>query len=120
MCVEGHIKNVICLAITLLLVCLVGVAYSQSTSKKPQSKTDDQIRDEMITLSIANYSGSCPCPYNTDEVVGDAEVAAPTADAVAPLRFVTEKTSPHRWLTSTVSATSSEPKCREASWRGTT
>ena len=29
-------------------------------------KTDDQIRQELIRQSIADYSGSCPCPYNID------------------------------------------------------
>ncbi len=28
--------------------------------------SDDQIRDRIIASSIAAYSGSCPCPYNTD------------------------------------------------------
>ena len=29
-------------------------------------QSNDQIRDEIIEQSIASYSGSCPCPYNTD------------------------------------------------------
>ena len=28
--------------------------------------TDAQIRDRLIQQSRANYSGSCPCPYNVD------------------------------------------------------
>ena len=28
--------------------------------------SDKQIRDRIIEESIARYSGSCPCPYNTD------------------------------------------------------
>lgn len=28
--------------------------------------SDAQIKQEIIQQSIANYSGSCPCPYNTD------------------------------------------------------
>ena len=29
-------------------------------------RTDAQIRQLLINQSIARYSGSCPCPYNTD------------------------------------------------------
>ena len=28
--------------------------------------SDDQLRQRIIARSIANYSGSCPCPYNRD------------------------------------------------------
>ena len=27
--------------------------------------TDAQVKNKMINESIDNYSGSCPCPYNT-------------------------------------------------------
>jgi hypothetical protein len=30
------------------------------------AQSDAQIRQRMISESIASYSGSCPCPYNTD------------------------------------------------------
>lgn len=29
-------------------------------------ESDAQIRQKIIDRSIATYSGSCPCPYNTD------------------------------------------------------
>lgn len=29
-------------------------------------ETDDEIRERLISRSIAAYSGSCPCPYSTD------------------------------------------------------
>ena len=28
--------------------------------------TDTEVRQLMVATSIASYSGSCPCPYNTD------------------------------------------------------
>ena len=34
------------------------------TKKAP--KSDAEIKKEIITESIANYAGNCPCPYNTD------------------------------------------------------
>jgi hypothetical protein len=36
------------------------------TASRPTTKSDAQIKQELIRLSIASYSGSCPCPYNTD------------------------------------------------------
>lgn len=47
----------------LVSVLAFSGAWAQSKSTR---KTDDQIRQEMIAASIAAYSGSCPCPYNTD------------------------------------------------------
>lgn len=29
------------------------------------AQSDAQIREKIIKASIANYSGNCPCPYNT-------------------------------------------------------
>ncbi len=29
------------------------------------AQSDAQIRQKIIKASIANYSGNCPCPYNT-------------------------------------------------------
>jgi hypothetical protein len=31
----------------------------------PQSQSDAQVRQAIINQSIASYSGSCACPYNT-------------------------------------------------------
>lgn len=42
----------------LAVLCLVSVtAYAQS---------NDDIKQKIINLSIRNYSGNCPCPYNMD------------------------------------------------------
>lgn len=30
------------------------------------AQTDEQIKQEIIDESIQNYTGNCPCPYNTD------------------------------------------------------
>ena len=59
----------------LVLVTLFGVApalhklTAQEASPAQTSKvvrTDAEIKQEIIRQSIAGYSGSCPCPYNTD------------------------------------------------------
>jgi hypothetical protein len=46
-----------------VLVLALGITWGQT---KKAAKTDDQIKQEIINESIANYRGSCPCPYNTD------------------------------------------------------
>jgi hypothetical protein len=46
-----------------LLMVLFGIAFGQN---KKVSKTDAEIKEAIIKGSIANYRGSCPCPYNTD------------------------------------------------------
>src|SRR5437870_3722231 len=33
---------------------------------KPAPKSDAEIKQAIISESIASYRGSCPCPYNTD------------------------------------------------------
>ncbi|HIW07667.1 MAG TPA: hypothetical protein H9889_10145 [Candidatus Ignatzschineria merdigallinarum] len=43
---------------SLLLILLLMPAFSQSLS-------DAQIKERIIQESIANYSGNCPCPYNS-------------------------------------------------------
>ncbi|MGE0682430.1 MAG: hypothetical protein AB7P69_16210 [Candidatus Binatia bacterium] len=30
------------------------------------AETDDEIKQQLIQQSIAQYPGNCPCPYNTD------------------------------------------------------
>src|SRR5947199_5256162 len=46
-----------------VLALALGIAWGQTTKA---AKTDAEIRQEIIKLSIARYRGSCPCPYNTD------------------------------------------------------
>ena len=38
----------------------------RASSSRPSGRTDAEIRQLLINQSIARYSGSCPCPYNTD------------------------------------------------------
>ena len=47
----------------IAVVLALGIAAGQA---KKTDKTDAQIKQEIIKLSIANYRGSCPCPYNVD------------------------------------------------------
>lgn len=37
-----------------------------SWSAPALAQSDSAIRQKIIRASIDNYSGSCPCPYNTD------------------------------------------------------
>ena len=47
----------------LLLVLAFGTTWAQ---EQDEPKTDAEIRQVLISESIARYSGSCPCPYNRD------------------------------------------------------
>lgn len=47
------------LVLLMLLLGAVGAVGSEE-------KTDQEIKQELIRESISRYSGSCPCPYNTD------------------------------------------------------
>lgn len=42
-----------------------GTPRAPAVARAP-TQTDAQIKAEIIRQSIAGYSGSCPCPYNTD------------------------------------------------------
>lgn len=48
-------------SLVLLFVLFVAGA---SFAYQPSQFTDDQIRQQIIQQSIANYPGSCPCPYS--------------------------------------------------------
>jgi len=45
-----------------------GVLLAAATVSGGQAwaQTDAQIRQRLIRQSIANYPGSCPCPYSVD------------------------------------------------------
>lgn len=45
---------------TLLALLIIGSAHARTTF------TDEKIKQQIIQQSVKNYSGSCPCPYNTD------------------------------------------------------
>jgi len=53
-----------CRFILLTLVLLVGFVNGQTATKA--AKTDEEIKQAVISESIAGYRGNCPCPYNTD------------------------------------------------------
>lgn len=46
------------------LAILMALAMA-SPSSGGQSMSDAQVKQAIIRQSIASYSGSCPCPYNT-------------------------------------------------------
>lgn len=58
-----HLRVVRSFGVFLLALALCAIANAQS--KKP-AKTDAEIRQTIISASIAAYLGNCPCPYNTD------------------------------------------------------
>ena len=49
--------------IRLITILLILLSFLSGYSKA-QSLSDDQIEKLIIRESIANYPGSCPCPYN--------------------------------------------------------
>jgi len=42
------------------------VAATLAFGSQASAQSDAQIKQRLIRQSIANYSGSCPCPYNVD------------------------------------------------------
>lgn len=75
-------------AALLCVLTLFLLPVSAQTSKPAKAKTDAETQ-EFINLSIASYSGSCPCPYNTDR--GDRRCGGRRAysrkDGAAPLCY---------------------------------
>jgi hypothetical protein len=47
--------------ILLFLVSLPLAAQDKATTA---TLSDEQVKEAIISESIANYSGNCPCPYN--------------------------------------------------------
>ncbi len=55
------------LLVASALSLLLGSASAQTkTPASPKATTDAAIKQAIIAQSIANYSGSCPCPYSQD------------------------------------------------------
>ena len=50
----------------LIRLVVFAIAISIAFSQAESTKTDAQIRQEMIKQSIASYRGSCACPYSVD------------------------------------------------------
>ena len=49
------------------VLVVLGLALTSASGQTSQSKkTDAQVKQEIITASIASYRGSCPYPYSTD------------------------------------------------------
>lgn len=52
---------------TLAIWCAVIFSVvAIGSAQVPKAKTDAEIKQAIIAESIAQYSGSCPCPYNKD------------------------------------------------------
>jgi hypothetical protein len=49
------------LRFAMLAACVCGTFSSPALAQ-----SDAAVRQSIIRASIANYSGNCPCPYNTD------------------------------------------------------
>jgi hypothetical protein len=46
----------------LVAAAIASMAFQPALARE----SDAQIRQEIISESIASYPGTCPCPYNTD------------------------------------------------------
>jgi hypothetical protein len=49
--------------LALLLGLALGLTSGQPTTS---AKTDAEIKQALVSESLASYGGSCPCPYNID------------------------------------------------------
>lgn len=47
------------------LILLAGVCVAFGAEAKQSSQSVEAIKQKIIQQSIENYSGNCPCPYNT-------------------------------------------------------
>jgi hypothetical protein len=54
------------IARTAAAAALALAAFHTSPASARGSESDAAIRQKIIRASIAEYPGSCPCPYNTD------------------------------------------------------
>jgi hypothetical protein len=49
---------------TVTLAAILAISIALPTAGLADTLTDAQVRQQMITESIAAYPGHCPCPYN--------------------------------------------------------
>jgi len=47
------------------LILLAGLCVAFGAEAKQSSQSVEAIKQKIIQQSIENYSGNCPCPYNT-------------------------------------------------------
>jgi hypothetical protein len=50
--------------LALALLFALGPAVAAAPARAQQPPSDDQIRDRIIAISIAEYPGICACPYS--------------------------------------------------------
>lgn len=75
-----------------VMVCLLSVVFLLGS---PAAKTDAEIRQELLKKSIAEYSGSCPCPLSKDRAGRNcgARSAYSKPGGKAPLRYEKDVTA---------------------------
>ncbi|MFZ4875362.1 hypothetical protein ACL9RI_09770 [Janthinobacterium sp. Mn2066] len=49
----------------VLIAMLALASASQAYAQKGQRLSDAQVRQQIISASIASYPGRCPCPYHS-------------------------------------------------------
>ena len=54
------------IALILSIPAFVPAQEADKAKDTETAKTDEEIKRILIQSSIRSYSGSCPCPYNTD------------------------------------------------------
>lgn len=47
-----------------ILFCLVSLPLAAQDTPTKQVPSDDQVKEAIISESISDYPGNCPCPYN--------------------------------------------------------
>ncbi len=52
------------LAVVVFLA--IPLAFGIASAQGGKGKTDAEIKQAIIKVSIASYRGNCPCPYNVD------------------------------------------------------
>ena len=81
----------------LLAVAAVALAAWPAPLKAQDATPSDyQIRQAIISLSIADYPGSCPCPYNVDRAGRrcGARSAYSRPGGYEPLCYASDVTAP--------------------------
>ena len=77
----------------LVIAAIMAMSFVHAQDQE-QSRTDEEIKRILVGQSIARYSGSCPCPYNTDRAGRrcGARSAYSRPGGASPLCYTTDVT----------------------------
>ena len=54
-----------CRTLLPLMVLIVGMLSGNTAQAKKNALSDDEVKQQIIDDSIAGYSGTCACPFNS-------------------------------------------------------